>query len=206
MNNFGTVSIGGPSVFTGKLHGERTDQGEDGVDQTSTLNNALSDAASLSAAAAALAPSSSSTYSVTQGSFTQGQSVSINNPNDDITISDRTPFNHTIVLSINNFVLNNGTFTLSGTAHTTYVLNISGQFNINNSTIVTTGGLLASHVLYNFTGSQQSAGTITMQQGTSLTGIVLATNRQVDLSGGKIFGRLVAEQLTLTSGGQVVSQ
>jgi hypothetical protein len=45
-----------------------------------------------------------------------------------------------------------------------------------------------------------------MQQGTSLTGILLADGRNVDLSGGKVFGRVVASQLTLTSGGQVISQ
>lgn len=201
MNDYGTLTTSGPANITGHKHGLHLD----GISQQTTLNNALSDAMSLSSAAAAEA--NTSNYNVTAGSFTQGGNVNISNPNANITISDKNPFGGSkIVLSINNFVLSNGTFTLSGTAATTYIVNVSGQFNINNSTVIATGGLLASHILFNFTGTQQSAGTITMQQGTTLTGTLLAANRQVDLSGGKVYGKVIAEQLTITSGGQVVSQ
>ena len=206
MNNYGTLSVSGPARISGRKRGFRTDQGEDGTDQTATLNSALADADALEAAAAALPNSTAGVqYKVTQGSFMQGQSVNITNPAQNITIADQNPAGgNKIVLSINNFVLSNGTFTLQGTAATTYVLNITGQFNINNSTVIATGGLLASHILFNFYSSNTT--TITMQQGTSLTGILLADGRNVDLSGGKVFGKVVASQLTLTSGGQVISQ
>ena len=44
-----------------------------------------------------------------------------------------------------------------------------------------------------------------MQQGTSAQGVMLAYNRKLDLSGGKIYGRAIANQIVITSGGQVVS-
>lgn len=208
MNSFGTINQSGPAVITGKKRGLRVDQGEDGVDQTSALNSALNDTigpSGLSAAAGALA--NTSNYNVTQGSFTQGQNVSVSNANANITISaigSHNPFNQPIVLSINTFNLSNGTFTLNGNANSTFVLNITGNFTINNSNIFLTGGLMASHVLFNLEGS--STASFNMQQGTQGTGVFIAPNRNVDLSGGKIFGRLVANQLTVTSGGQVVSQ
>jgi hypothetical protein len=37
-------------------------------------------------------------------------------------------------------------------------------------------------------------------------GILLAAQRKVDLSGGKVYGRLFGNQVNITSGGQVVSQ
>ena len=202
MNSFGTLKLSGPAKITGQKRGARTDQGEDGTDQTATLANALADAASLSAAAAALAPTSN--YAVTHGSFTQGQSIVISNPANNITIDGimNNPFNKPVVLSINAVNLSNGSLTLNGNANTTFVLNITGNFTINNSNIFATGGLLASHILFNLEGTA----TFNMQQGTTATGVFMAVNRNVSLSGGKIFGRLVTNQLTLTSGGQVISQ
>ena len=202
MNSFGTLSISGPATITGHKRGARTDQGEDGTDQTATLNNALADAQSLSSAAAALA--NTSNYAVTQGSFTQGGSINISNPANNVTINGamNNPFNQPIVLSINVVNLSNGTLTLTGNSHTTFVLNITGDFTINNSNILATGGLLASHILFNLEGTTN----FNMQQGTTATGVFMALNRNVSLSGGKIYGRLVTNQLTLTSGGQVVSQ
>ena len=204
MNSFGTLTLSGPAKITGKRRGHRTDQGEDGTDQTSTLANALADATSLSSAAAALA--NTSNYAVTQGSFTQGQSITISNPANNITINGvmNNPFNHPIVLSINTVNLSNGSLTLSGNANTTFVLNITGNFTINNSNIFATGGLLASHILFNLEGTAPTT-SFNMQQGTTATGVFIAPNRNVDLSGGKIYGRLVTNQLTITSGGQVIS-
>jgi hypothetical protein len=199
MNDTGTLSMSGPAVITGTKRGKKLN----GISQNATLNSALNDAYALSTAAAGLAYTSN--FNVTQGAFTQNQNINITNASQSITVND--PFGgSTIVLSIKDFVLSAGTFTLQGTAATTYIVNISGKFNINNATVIAAGGLLASHILYNLTGTQSAKGTATMQQGTSLTGMLLAAHRQVDLSGGKIYGRLVAEQLTLTSGGQVISQ
>ncbi|HEY2124901.1 MAG TPA: collagen-binding domain-containing protein [Chthoniobacterales bacterium] len=204
MNSFGTFSMSGPAKITGHLHGHTNYSGFDGVDQTSTLANALADAQAVSLAASNLAGTSN--YQVTAGSFHQGGDINISSPANNVTISGimNNPFNQPIVLSINQVNLSNGNFTLAGNANTTFILNITGKFTINNSNLLLTGGLQASHVLFNLLGSNTTS--FNLQQGTQATGVFLAVNRNVDLSGGKIFGRLVTNQLTITSGGQVISQ
>ena len=198
MNNFGKFAISGPAQITGHRRGHPSNwntTGFDGTDQTSTLNSALSDAMSLSSSAAAEA--STSNYTVTQGTF-NGNTV---NTGKSITISG--PAAGKVVLNLQDFVLTSGTFTLQGTMMTTYIINVSRNFSINNSSVVLSGGLLASHVLFNVkgTGSQ-----VSLNQGTSLSGTLLAWQRKVDLSGGKVYGRVIGNQVVITSGGQVVSQ
>jgi Putative Ice-binding-like adhesive domain len=191
MNNFGTVTLSGPAHITGHRHGLH----EDGVDQTTTLNNALSDALALSNAAAAEA--STSNYMVTVGTF-NGTTV---NTGKSITIA--ATGSGKVVLNLQDFVLTNGTFTLQGTAMNSFIINVSRNFSINNSSVILSGGLMASNVLFNVkgTGSQ-----VSLNQGVSLTGILLAYQRKVDLSGGKVFGKVIANQVVITSGGQAVSQ
>ncbi len=108
-----------------------------------------------------------------------------------------------IVLNLTDFVRTNGTFTLQGTAATTYIVNVSRNFSLNNSSVILSGGLLASHVLFNVVGS---GGQVSLNQGTQMSGTLLAMARKVDLSGGKVFGRVLADQVVITSGGQVISQ
>jgi len=205
MNSFGTLSISGSGKITGKKRGAKTVQGEDGQDQTAGLANALADAQSLASAAAALTKTSN--YAVTHGSFTQGQSISISSSANDITINGTTnnPFNQPIVLSINAFSLTSGSLTLNGNSHTTFVLNITGNFTMNdNSSILATGGLLASHILFNLEASSPTT-SFTVGMGATATGVFIAPNRNLDL-GGNIYGRLVTNQLTITCGGKVVSE
>ncbi|HXX41352.1 MAG TPA: hypothetical protein VEI58_03705 [Chthoniobacterales bacterium] len=204
MNSFGNLSITGTGKVTGKKHGARTSQGEDGTDETTTLANALADANSLASAAAALAHTSN--YSVTQGSFTQGQSINITSSSNAITINGATnnPFNQPVVLSINSFTMSSGNLTLTGNSHTTFVLNITGNFTMNSSAnILLTGGVLASHVLFNLEGT--TSNTFTVAMGDSASGVFLAPNRNVSMDG-KIYGRLITNQLCMSCGGQVVSQ
>jgi hypothetical protein len=191
MNDTGTFSMSGPAQITGTKRGLHLNA----ISQQTTLNNALADALSLSNSAAAEA--STNNYSVTQGTF-NGATV---NTGQSITIAG--PSSGKVVLNLQDFVLTNGTFTLQGTAMTTFIINVNRNFSINNSSVVLTGGLLASHVLFNVkgTGSQ-----VSLNQGTSLQGVLLAYNRKVDLSGGKVFGRVIANQIVITSGGQIVSQ
>jgi hypothetical protein len=68
--------------------------------------------------------------------------------------------------------LQNAPLTLSGTANDIFVFNVTGDFNTNR-TMTLTGGVLASHILFNLTGTSgnifQTAG------GNSLYGTFLAT-------------------------------
>lgn len=191
MNDTGTFSMSGPAQITGTKRGLHLN----GMSQQSTLNNALADSLALSNAAAAEA--STNNYTVTQGSF-NGTTV---NTGQSITIAG--PSSGKVVLNLQDFVMTSGTFTLQGTAMTTFIVNVNRNFSLNNSTVVLSGGLLASHVLFNIrnTGSQ-----VSLNQGTSLQGVLLAYNRKVDLSGGKVYGKVIANQIVITSGGQIVSQ
>ena len=191
MNDTGTFSMSGPAKITGTKRGLHLN----GVSQQSTLNNALADALSLSNAAAAEA--STNNYTVTQGSF-NGTTV---NTGQSITIVG--PASGKVVLNLQDFVMTSGTFTLQGTAMTTFIINVKNNFSLNNSSVVLNGGLLASHVLFNIKGTGNQ---VSLNQGTSLQGVLLAYNRKVDLSGGKVYGRVIANQIVITSGGQIVSQ
>ncbi len=206
MNDYGTFSMSGPATITGKKHGKTTTGLRSGFDdntsQQALLDNAVAnvnDSAGLSYAAAQEMASNSSQYTVnnihtTLNNVNTGQSM---------TVADSSLLGSKIVLSLQNFVMTSGTFTLQGTAMTTYIINVANNFSLNNSKVVLSGGLLASHVLFNVMGAGSQ---VSLNQGTSLQGIMLAYNRKLDLSGGKIYGKAIANQVVITSGGQVVSQ
>jgi hypothetical protein len=105
-----------------------------------------------------------------------------------------------------------GTFTLEGTATTTYIIHIKNQFSLNNAKILlanmsgmvgSSSGVQASNVLFNI---RSSGVQISLNQGTQMSGILLALGDKVDLSGGKVNGRVIGGQVNISSGGQVISQ
>jgi hypothetical protein len=195
MNDYGTFSMSGPATITGHKRGLHLD----GISQQTTLDHANSDMMNLSDMAATESSSPNSAYTV-NGSHTGLTNV---NTGQSMTVADSSPFGSKIVLNLQNFVMTSGTFTLQGTAMTTYIINVKNNFSLNNSKVVLSGGLLASHVLFNITGTGSQ---VSLNQGTSLQGVLVAYQRKLDLSGGKIFGRAMANQVVITSGGQVVSQ
>jgi len=189
INDSGTITLSGPAKITGHKYGLHYQGGS----QAMVLGNALQAAQYLSNQAAT--DTNTGSYTVTQGSF-NGMTE---NGNQNVTLMGS---GH-IVLNLQDFVMTGGTFTLSGTAMTTYIINVRNNFSLNNAKIVLGGQLIASHVLFNIIGKGSD---VAMQQGTSMQGILLAVQRKVNLSGGKVFGKVIAEQLALTSGGQVISQ
>lgn len=191
------MHTGGKVTFSGPANNHGFHVYTTGVD--APINSAIADAISLSNAAAAEMSSSSSAYTV-NGVHSMLTTV---NSGSNMTVADSNPFGGKIVLNLQDFVRTNGTFTLQGTAMTTYIINVSRSFSLNNSSVILTGGLLASHVLFNVTGSGDQ---VSLNQGTQMSGTLLAMGRKVDLSGGKVFGRVLADQVVITSGGQVISQ
>jgi len=183
------IHTGGTATFSGPAnhHGYHTFTNAD-----TPINNALQDAWSLSAKAAS--EFATTNYTVTQGSF----NGATENGNKNVTLFST----GRVVLNLQDFVMTGGTFTLQGTAATTYIINVSRNFSLNNASI-SLSGIMSSQVLFNIkgTGSQ-----VSLNQGTSMGGILLAAQRKVVLSGGKISGRLIANQVAITSGGQVISQ
>lgn len=183
MNNVGKFKKSGPAQHNGTVF----------LNQDPILNAALNDARMLSDMAAM--DISTGSYTVTMGTF-NGMTE---NGNQSVTLTGTGK----IVLNLQDFVMTGGTFTLSGTATTTYIINVARNFSLDNARIVLSGGLMASHVLFNVRGAGSQ---VSLNQGTSMQGILLATKRKVSLAGGKVFGRVIAEQLALSGGGQVISQ
>ncbi|HLW35088.1 MAG TPA: collagen-binding domain-containing protein [Chthoniobacterales bacterium] len=192
----GKLSITGSSKITGKLvkatgtqlntSGQGTVTGGVSTDDAQ-LDSAFADAAALSDAAAmeAVTPAYASLTSV-NGSMTitgaPGQKV---------------------VLSLQDFKLNGGaTFTLQGTATTSFIVNVSKTFALTGGSKIVLSGVPPENVLFNIrgTGSQ-----VSFSGGSSMSGILLAMNRKVDLSAGHVLGKVIANQVVITSGGSVIT-
>jgi len=190
MNSFGKFTKSGPAVrnggfFQDSVHGGPTD---------TILGNALSGAQYLSGQAEI--DTNTGSYAVTQGTF-NGNTV---NTGQSITL---TGTGH-IVLNLQDFVMTNGTFTLVGTTmNTSYIINVARNFSLSGNAKIALSGIPSSHVLFNIVGKGNQ---VSLNQGTSMQGILLAYKRKVSVAGGKVSGRVIAEQLALSGGGQIVSQ
>ena len=195
----GKLSITGSSKIDGKLvnhsGGQINTSGSGAITggmttNDSQLNQALADAQALSDAAAleAVTPA-----------YASLTDVNISNPSQNITITGGP--NQKVVLSLQNFTISNGTFTLQGTATTSFIINVAKNFSLNNGGI-TLAGVPPQNVLFNILGKGSQ---VSLNQGTQLPGILLALNRKVDLSGGHVTGKVIADQVVITSGGSVVT-
>src|ERR1700693_3882737 len=180
MHHGGSPKLSGPAKINGSVS-----------NNDAQLNQALSDAQMLSDAAAmeAVTPA-----------YASLTNVNISNPSQNITITGGP--GEKVVLSLQSFAISNGTCTLQGTATTSFIINVAKNFSLNNGSIVLSGGVVPQNVLFNIRGT---GGQISLNQGTQLPGILLALNRKVDLSGGHVTGKVIANQVVITSGGSVVS-
>lgn len=194
----GKLSITGSSKITGNLvkHSGTQVNGQGAISGSITTNDAQldgawADAMTLSdmAAAEAVTPA-----------YASLTDVNISNPSKNITITGGP--GEKVVLSLQSFAISNGTFTLQGTATTTFIINVAKNFSLNNGNIVLSGGVIPQNVLFNIRGS---GGQVSLNQGTHLPGVLLAINRKVDLSGGRVLGKVIANQVVITSGGAVVT-
>jgi len=193
MNSYGAFTKSGPAKFTGG--------GQLRTNQDITLTKALTDIKYLSDQAWNDPGYTILNYGVNSMTATTSPLTTVNTGKN-MDIYNTGPGSK-VVLRLQDFVLTGGTFTLHGTAMTTYIINVKNNFSINNAKVILRDGLLASHVLFNVrnTGSQ-----VSLNQGTQLSGNLVAMQRKVALSGGTINGRLYANQVAITSGGQVISQ
>src|SRR6266576_2708474 len=186
MNSFGKFTKSGPAQHNGTVISN----------QDAVLNDALKDARDLSSLAGMEA--STANYTVNGNP----QVLMTVNTNQNTTVMAN-PFATKVVLNLQDFVLTGGTFTLSGNVNQTFIINVGRNFSLNNASVVLAGGIMSSHILFNIKGAGSQ---VTLNQGTKLYGIVVATQRKVSLAGGKVFGKVVAEQLSLSGGGQIISQ
>jgi len=101
-----------------------------------------------------------------------------------------------VVLKLNNFILSSGTFTLAGTAGTSYIINVRNQFSLSNSAKIVLGtGINPQDVLFNVRGT----GSATMSGNAQFNGILLATKRTVSISGSSsVKGEVIANSVNLS--------
>ena len=203
MDGSGGFTMSGPAHFTSP-HMVK-------YNQHTVLSSAFMDYQNLSNAANNECDTPPGGYTVNGSSTTTLTNVNITNASQSMIVKD--PFGGSkIVLHLNNFIMSAGTFTLEGTATTTYIINVKNQFSLNNAKILlanssgivgSSSGVQASNVLFNI----RSKGIqISLNQGAQMSGVLLALGDKVDLSGGKVNGRVIGGQVNITSGGQVISR
>jgi len=142
---------------------------------------------------------------LTNGSFLDTATIGLTNVTGGGTITGLA--GQTYVMNLTNLILagNLATLTLSGTATTNYIINVSRFMSLSGGAkIQLSGGLTEANVLYNV---RNSAGfDVTMSGGSEVSGIILATNRNVKLTGdSKVFGQVVARSVSLSGSSNVIN-
>jgi cytoskeletal protein CcmA (bactofilin family) len=174
----GTLSMSGNATITGsRFHN---------ASSNSILDNGVNEAINASNHAFALPVNRSFT------SFTGNQNRTITGAPGE-----------TVVMKLTNFTLTGGTFTLSGTATTNFIINVTNQFSLSGQAkIVLSGGVTWDNVLFNIRGSGSN---VTLSDQSRLSGILMANNRTVQLSGQSIVtGEVVANKLSVSGKGQII--
>jgi choice-of-anchor A domain-containing protein len=104
--------------------------------------------------------------------------------------------NEKVVLRLTDFVLtDNSTFTLSGTATTSFIINVTQNFSLTSHSHISLVNVPASNVLFNLRGTRS---TFALKGGSTMSGTLLALNRKVKIKHSKVFGRVIANQLKIT--------
>ena len=114
------------------------------------------------------------------------------------------PIDHTTVASVSSVTLTSANLTLSGNASDYFILQISGTITLNSSAnIQLSGGLLASHVLYVFTGTSTS--TVASAAGDTINGTLLATGTQYTMALKGTLNGMIVDGGTITVNGLTVN-
>jgi choice-of-anchor A domain-containing protein len=211
----GEINTGSASVFTvltsssDMLKGGSVIQGNFGIEQgkltlsgvgTKVLGarysddplveSALMDAQSLSDAAS-MEPVTSRYASLT--------SVNLNHSS--LTITGGA--NEKVVLRLTDFVLtNNSIFTLSGTATTSFIINVTDTFSLRSNSHISLVNVPASNVLFNILGT---GSTVVLRGGSTLPGTLLALNRKVRIRRSEVDGRVIANQVNISRHSSVLT-
>lgn len=209
----GTTKVQGTAwVKTGgslRKSGTAAINGNGGLALQGGANDALTDAAKNDAIAAS-AQAASLANNTSGVNFVDWMSMGFVNQNTDLSLIDTVGGSH-VVLDLSQFVLTGGaTFTLQGTAATTFVINVDNKFSLVGGKIVLAGGLLPEGVLFNVLNSGPD---ISLASGAEFGGILLAPGRTVNITGaskvgtstlgGAPGGSIVAAKVNLSGGSTV---
>ena len=156
--------------------------------QDALLDNSVNEALAASAHAFSLKPNRSN------------MSVKLDG-NENITITGAP--GETVVLSLKNFILaGNSSFTLQGTATTTFVINVSKKFSLKGNSHIDLAGLQWDQVLFNVVGAGQR---ISLGGSSIFNGILMANDRTVKLKGdATVSGEIIANRLKLRGSSRIL--
>jgi hypothetical protein len=168
--------------------------------QGNAYDTVLSTAASHIATLSSNINSLSQTSNFTSNFSLSGGSIIGNNSTLSITATNSSP----VVLKLTDFKLSGGSLTLSGSSSSKFVINVTKDFLLSNSAdVILTGGLKEGNVIFNVT-TGQSTGTLGLSGGSTLGGILVASNRAVALSGAStVFGQVVGKSIALSGGSKI---
>src|SRR5207248_10106420 len=109
----------------------------------------------------------------------------------------------TVVLSLKNFILrDNSSFTLQGTATTSFVINVSKKFSLSGNSHIDLAGLQWNQVLFNVVGTSQK---VSLGGNSILNGILMANDRTIKRQGdAEVSGELIANRLKLRGSRRVL--
>jgi len=185
----GTVSLNNNVLVSGNVYysGSFVHHNQSSI-TGSAFNGALTVAALQQAAADAQSASQTAFTLTATAGFASNYTVKT-----DLTLNGT----GNVVLNLKTFVVkNNATLTLAGDSSTTFVINVTKQFLLNNGHIELSGGLTASNVLFNIGGQIETASILA---GSSLEGILLAPNAVIKVTGNsQITGKVIGKKIVLS--------
>jgi hypothetical protein len=136
-------------------------------------------------------------------------SLAANRPNtsanlggsDNITITGAP--GETVVLNLKNFILRGGSsFTLQGTATTTFIINVSKKFSLKGHSHIDLAGLQWNQVLFNVVGQGHK---VFLGGNSVFGGILMANNRTIEVRGeATMSGTVVGNRLGLHGSSRVL--
>ena len=109
----------------------------------------------------------------------------------------------TVVLSLKNFILrDNSSFTLQGTATTTFVINVNKKFSLSGNSHIDLVGVQWDQVLFNVVGTGDK---ISLGGSSVFNGILMANDRTIKMKGNAtVFGELIANRFKLRGSTRVL--
>jgi len=109
----------------------------------------------------------------------------------------------TVVLSLKNFILKgNSSFTLQGTATTTFVINVNKKFSLKGNSHIDLVGLQWNQVLFNVVGIGHR---VSLGGSSVFNGILMANDRAIKLKGdATLSGEIIANRLKLRGSSRIL--
>jgi hypothetical protein len=109
----------------------------------------------------------------------------------------------TVVLGLKNFILrDNSSFTLQGTATTTFVINVSKKFSLSGNSHIDLVGVQWDQVLFNVVGTGQR---VSLGGSSIFNGILMANDRTIKMKGdATVSGELIANRFNLRGSSRVL--